>query len=172
MKRYFKILLIGSSLLINGLIQAQNFEIHKAINSDIWQNFTSAFEDLDYELFKSLHTESLIRVSGDGKSIKDLNAYMLGYERRWKNKDLKQTISFRFTERIANSDKASERGVYKLTVNLNSPTETYYYGKFHVFLTKSKESWKIQIDYDSSEHQTINEASYNAAFAIDDFEKY
>ena len=46
------------------------------------------------------------------------------------------------------------------------------YGKFHVFMRKMDNIWKIIVDYDSNEHDTINEQSFLSAFAIDDFEKY
>ena len=45
-------------------------------------------------------------------------------------------------------------------------------GKFHVILVKVDNLWKLLVDYDSNEDNTINEKSYKSAFAIDDFEKY
>jgi len=101
-----------------------------------------------------------------------LEAYLNGYIPRWENATNSQTISFRFLERICNNDKASERGIYKFTVHLNSDKEQSYYGKFHVILSKEESVWKILVDYDSSENKTINEVSYSNAFAIDDFEKF
>jgi len=86
------------------------------INSQIWGNFTKAFETLDHELFASLHVEDFIRVSGDSKKIKSKTEYIAGYEKGWQDKRLTQTISFRFLERISNGSIASERGIYNVTI--------------------------------------------------------
>lgn len=153
-------------------ILAQSSKCVENINAQVWGNFTKAFETFDYELFGSLHSENFVRASGNSKSLKNKSDYISGYAERWKNaKDL-QTISFRFLERFCDDKKASERGIYKLTVNLNQPNEKSYYGKFHVILSKSNNQWKLIVDYDSDEGNTITEQSYLNAYAIDDFEKY
>jgi hypothetical protein len=150
----------------------QNTDYLKAINSDLWANFTKAFETLNYQLFSDLHSEHLVRVSGDSKSIKAKTEYIEGYRTRWKNKNINQTISFRFLERITDSIKASERGIYKLTINPNSANEKSYYGKFHVILIKENNRWNILVDYDSSEDNSINDKSYQDAYEITDFESF
>lgn len=159
-------------LFIYNTAVSQNTDILKAINTDLWENFTKAFEDYDYNLFSSLHSENLIRVVGDNKSIKAKAEYIEGYKARWKNKGTNQTISFRFLERICDNKKASERGIYRLTRNPNTENETSYYGKFHVILKKENDVWKIVVDYDSSENNSINKDSYQKAFNIEDFKKY
>jgi hypothetical protein len=50
--------------------------------------------------------------------------------------------------------------------------EKVYFGKFHVILIKEEGVWKILVDYDSSEKNSINEDTYKKAYAIDDFKKY
>jgi ketosteroid isomerase-like protein len=144
----------------------------KDINTHVWIPFTKSYETYDYSLFSSIHSQELVRISADGKSIKAFPEYIESYKNRWKNSEKKQTISFRFIERIVNNAFASERGIYKLTVNLNTSEEKSYYGKFHVLLKRVNGKWKIIMDYDSSERNTINEASYNLAFEIDAFEKF
>jgi len=167
-----KIFVIGFLFMSLNFCYSQEHKTLKEINSQVWKTFTKAFETYDYTLFSSIHSPNLIRINGDGKSIKLFPEYIEGYKNRWSNKNENQTISFRFLERIANKDYASERGIYKLTVNLNTVNERSYYGKFHVLLKREDELWKLIMDYDSSELNTINEASYNAAFAIDDYKKY
>lgn len=142
------------------------------INKDVWQPFTKAFETYDNMLFKSIHCEDLIRISGNSKHIKDIDDYMLSYNSWDTTTDRKQTISFRFIERITSDNKASERGIYRLTVNVGTDEEQSYYGKFHVLLRKENDTWKIAMDYDSNEGNTINEESYLEAFAFDDMDKY
>jgi len=159
-------------LVICFQINAQKTEALKEINKQIWQPFTTAFETSNYEMFGSIHSPMLLRVSGDQKTIRFFESYIGGYKTRWENSKRKQTISFRFIERIPNDDFASERGIYKLTVDLGSEQERSFYGQFHVLHKKIDGRWKIILDYDSSENNTINEASYTAAYAIDDFENY
>ncbi|NJX15001.1 hypothetical protein [Tamlana crocina] len=96
---------------------AQNKTELQAINNQVWSNFTKAFETLDAELFANIHSDSLIRVGGDNQVIRRKTEYMNGYKTRWQNKALKRTISFRFLERIADNQSASERGIYKLTID-------------------------------------------------------
>lgn len=57
------------------------------------------------------------------------------------------------------------------SINEGKAIEKTYYGKFHVILIKEQDSWKILMDYDSNENKTIGEADYQAAFAIDEFDK-
>ena len=153
-------------------IQAQENKCLNEINNQVWSNFTKAFETFDHELFGSLHAEELVRVGGNSKLIRNKTDYINGYASRWKTNKTPQTISFRFLERICNDTKASERGIYKLTVNEGLSNEQSYYGKFHVIMVKEDNLWKLLVDYDSNEDNTINEKIYKNAFAIDDFEKY
>lgn len=163
MKTYNPLLLF---LLTFNIGVSQNINELKAINTDIWYPFTKAYETYDADLFKSLHDSNLIRVSGNQKSIISFDAYMSGFKNRWQSKNRKQTISFRFIERIVSDNLASERGIYKLTVDLDSDSEQSYYGQFHVIHKKINGKWKLILDYDSSENNTINEESYLKASEI------
>jgi len=168
--KVLKILLLFSFMSYQ--LQAQNESCLKTINNQIWLNFTKAFETFDYELFASLHSENLVRVGGNSKLLRNKEHYINGYANRWKSNNSPQTISFRFLERICNENKASERGIYKLTINQSLSNEQSYYGKFHVIMITENYQWKLLVDYDSSEGNTINEKSYKMAFSIDNFEKY
>lgn len=163
--------LLGFIIFVAIRVNAQNHETLKSVNLEIWANFTKAYETLDYDLFASIHSDSLIRISGNSKHIKDKQTYIDGYKKWWNDTSLNHTISFRFLERIYNAEKVSERGIYKLTRNPNTAEEKSFYGKFHVIHKKENGKWKIFMDYDSSENESINEASYLNANAIDDFSK-
>ena len=166
----FKLIILF--LFVSQICFSQNKKDLEQINTQIWQPFTKAFETLDYELFSSIHSKALIRVSGNQKNIQFFDKYLEGYKTRWKNSDRKQTISFRFFERIVGDQIVSERGVYRLTIGLGTERERHFYGQFHVLHKQIDGTWKIILDYDSTENNTINETSYNNAFAIDDFDKY
>lgn len=171
MKTLLKFSLLVFLFLGNSVV-SQNINHLKAINTDVWENFTKSFENSDYRLFSNLHSENLVRVGGDYKSIRGKTEYIEGYKKRWENKSINQTILFRFIERICDNEKASERGIYKLIINPNTENEQSYYGKFHVILNKENSVWKILVDYDSSENNSISEDSYLKAFDIKDFEKH
>jgi hypothetical protein len=81
-------------------------------------------------------------------------------------------ISLRFLERINNNLIASEKGIYKLIINQNRENEKVIYGKFHVILIKEDKVWKILMDYDSNENNTIGEEDFYKARGINDFKKH
>lgn len=121
-----------------------------------------------------IHSEDLVRVSG-GRRILDYDTYIANYKASsQRDKEANQTshISLRFLERINNDSTASERGIYKLVRNKGTDKEQAYYGQFHVLFKKIDGEWKITMDYDCSEGNTIDEADYNKAYAIDDFKKF
>lgn len=152
--------------------RSQNNPYVKDINEQVWAKFKKAFETYDHDLFASIHSKDLIRITGNNKRIKHYTDYMAGYKERWETTVREQTISFRFLERIADNLNGSERGIYQLTINPNTDMAENHYGKFHVVLGKENAQWKILVDYDSNEKNTINEISYKKAFAIDDLDKY
>ena len=164
-------------LLLPYFAKAQsNTDYLKEINRDIWQPFIEAYSTLNVEKYKNLQTEDFLRVEGTEKRLPSPKDYFDGVG-SWfdeiKKDNRKMSISFRFTERFANEKKASERGIYELRMFDATGKETWKgYGKFHVFMRKMDTIWKIVVDYDSNEHDTINEQSFLSAFAIDDFEKY
>ncbi|WP_282043159.1 nuclear transport factor 2 family protein [Winogradskyella flava] len=160
-------------ILCCNLVISQNTDQLKAINM-VWAKFYKAFETLDYTLMGEIHSKDLVRVSG-GNRILDydtyINNYKTGFER---DKKAGQTsdISLRFFERLCDGNTSSERGIYKLVRNKDTDNEQSYYGQFHVIMKKLDGEWKITMDYDSSESDTIGEDDYNKAFAIDDFDKF
>lgn len=167
--RKFLILLF---LSISTLSFCQNDSILKSINEDVWIPFTKAFETKNIDLFKSIHHKDLIRVAANNEDIKSLDEYMQGYQGNWAMTNRKQTIHFRFFERINNENKASERGIYKFTIDPGTESEVSYYGKFHCILIKNEGKWKLLLDYDSNENQTVNETIYQEAYVLEDFTNF
>jgi len=160
-------------VLCYGQANAQNSDHLKALNS-VWAKFYTAFETLDHTLMAEIHSKDLVRVSG-GQRILDydtyINNYKAGFERD-KKAGQTSTISLRFFERLCDGKTSSERGIYKLLRNKGKDNEQAYYGQFHVLFKKIEGEWKIIMDYDSTESNTIGEDDYNEAFAIDDFEQF
>ncbi|WP_111683838.1 YybH family protein [Winogradskyella tangerina] len=167
------LLIVLFTCFTTSTVCAQKKEQLQEINIT-WAKFYKAFETLDYTLMAEIHSEDLIRVSG-GRRIIGYDTYINNYKtsfERDKNAGQTSHISLRFFERLSNDDTASERGVYKLVRNKGTNKEQAYYGQFHVLFKKIDGEWKITMDYDSSEGGTIDESSYNKAYAIDDLDKF
>ena len=150
-------------LLLPFYLVAQNHSDFKGINTEVWEKFSQAYKTKDVALYSSIHHEDFIRINANSKSIKDKTSYIQDYKKNWNSKDnRKLKIEFRFLERILSSNKASERGIYKLSINPDTVEERSFYGKFHVILIKNG-TWKLLVDYDSDENGTIGEKDYLTA---------
>ncbi len=171
-KNIFTITLIF--LCFAQVITAQHESLHNKINHDMYENFSEAFATLNYDLFASIHSKEMIRISGgNGGEIKDVKTYLEGYKKRWSNSTQKSApIDFRLLERVTSDSLVSDRGIYRVTY-VNDAGETQYsYGKFHVLLKLEDTQWKIIMDYDSDENKSIDKQSFDNAFSLSDYKKY
>ena len=148
--------------------------MHEKINEDMYGNFSKAFQTLDYDLFASIHSKEMIRVSGgDGGKIDKAGTYLKRYHKRWSDPSRKPApIDFRLFERIYSETLVSDRGIYRVTYTDTNNLTKYSYGQFHVLLKKENGTWKILIDYDSNENNSIDKNSYDSAFALSEYKKY
>ena len=171
----FKNLVIAILLLLVSLNQGNSQAQTNLIEiNQVWSQFYKAFEDLDYSLMAEIHSKELVRISG-GQRISDYYSYINGYKTRFaaaKEKGITNSISLRFFERISNDSIASERGIYRLIRNKGKDEEQTYYGQFHVLFKKYNGTWKILMDYDSTEGNTIGKEDYEKAYAIEDFDPF
>lgn len=122
-----------------------------------------------------LHRPDFIRGEGGSEVGRTLEEYAIGVRRSfdaWQKRGLKIDLQFRFFERIAKGDLASERGVYQFTQTAADGTVQKFYGQFHTFARKQDGRWQFVVDYDSNEGNTIDEARYRAAAAVDDFSRF
>ena len=128
--------------------------------------FINAFNNNDTKSFMQLHSKDVIRSPRDSKKILNWHEYFLVQE-QGDNADKaahrKRNLELRFTERLANNERAIEVGIYK-TSYLNDDGSTFsFYGRFHVVLRKENGKWKILVDTDSSENNTISEKEFLSA---------
>ncbi|MFD0964667.1 YybH family protein [Pseudofulvibacter geojedonensis] len=140
----------------------------------VWEQFYQAFNSLDASLMANIHSKKLIRISG-GNRIKDYKTYIDGYKKQFKKAREDKTtnkISLRFFERIANDSIASERGIYKLERKEVNKELKIFYGQFHVLLAKENGNWKIIMDYDSNENNSIGEEEYRKAYGINNLDAF
>jgi len=137
--------------------------IQSEINEQVWKTFIKAYSTNDAELFNSIHSDDVLRVSSRGiRKGDEYKKSMSDYLNGMQEKGQKMTIDFSFEKRIHKEDIAYEVGIYKLT-RLNSNESNDYYGRFHVVLKKIQGVWKIVQDYDTSEvlGKRIDKESFN-----------
>lgn len=145
----------------------QDTNIFKQINTQVWEKFEEAFQTNNVDLINSIHTKDILRIPADKQVIISGEDYFDSQLKsfNWvKENNYYTKIELRFIERIANNNYGSERGIYKFTVTDPGSEERIFYGKFHVLLRKVDENWKIMLDYDSNENNTINEEIFRKAF--------
>ncbi len=152
------------AILATSTLAAQETTEQDHINKDVWYNFMQAYQDLDAMLFNQIHTDDVLRVAVDGdkiyvgKEYKDRNLEVFN---NWNAQRINQVIEFSFISRVQKGDYAYEIGIYKLTRKKGFRSDSYY-GKFNVTLQKINGVWKIKMDSDTSEGDTINEDDFNA----------
>jgi len=169
-KKFIPLVLFLFVFTNQGNAQTRNnlIEINK-----VWDKFYLAFDSLDYKLMAEIHSKSLVRISG-GQRITDYETYINNYKIRFKkakNNQVSNAISLRFFERINNDSLASERGIYELIID-NQENKQSYYGQFHVIFKKEGGFWRILMDYDSNEANTIGEKEYLKAHSINNLNKF
>jgi len=173
-KMYSKFFIL---FLLAGIVNQTNGQssVHyfNEINTT-WNKFCEAFDSLDGNLMAEIHAEDLIRIAG-GAQISDYKTYINNYKKQFeqaKKEGVSNTISLRFFERIHNDSVASERGIYQLVRTEKDGKKQLYYGQFHVLLVKQEGVWKIFMDYDSNENNTINEEQFNKAYGMQEVDAF
>ncbi|MEL6811561.1 MAG: nuclear transport factor 2 family protein [Bacteroidota bacterium] len=174
MYKTISLLCLCFCLLLAGLSsKAQSPERLEEINA-VWAKFYLAFESLDHAPMAEIHSKELIRISG-GSRISNYDTYINGYKTTFDNaikESVTNRISLRFFERIHNNTVASERGIYQLVRTNASGKEQTFYGQFHVLFKKENGAWKIVMDYDSNEGNTIGEEEFLKAHSMEEFEPF
>ncbi len=151
--------------------QPSQADLLREINRDIWIPFAAAYEAHDVEAYIALHRADFIRGEGNRKRVSNLAEYasdMRGFFAREHERGSRFTVGFRFTERLARADLASERGIFEFTMTPKEGARRAFYGKFHTVARKESGAWRLLFDYDSNEGETITVKDYEAASAVDD----
>lgn len=149
---------------------AVSAQIEKEINDQVWKPFIASFNEFDTDKFMSIHSKDLVRSSRDSKTVLNWNQYYYEQQQgdvRSKTEQRKRQLELRFTERISNTSQAIDVGIYK-TTSINSKGERRsFYGRFHVVLRKENGLWRILVDTDSSESNTIDESDFTNALPLE-----
>ena len=140
--------------------------VQKEINEQVWKPFIKGFSEGDTDLFMNVHSKDLVRSGRESQQVLNWDQYYKqtaeGNKRR-KERNQKMWIELRFTERINNDNQAIDVGVYATSWSSPDARTGVGYGRFHVVHRKEKGVWKILVDTDSSEGETIGEAQFLAA---------
>jgi ketosteroid isomerase-like protein len=140
------------------------------INEQEWEPFISSFNERDTKGFMAVHSKDVVRSARDSKTIlnwEEYNAQSEKWDQLDKKSQSKRRLELRFTERIANKNQAIDVGIYKTTYIQPDGKTRSFFGKFHVVLRKENGVWKILVDTDSSENNTIAEKDFLAAAAME-----
>jgi hypothetical protein len=148
-------------LLLSINLHAQT--VQKEINEQVWRPFIASYNSLDTDGFMAVHSKDVIRAQREDGHIMRHEEYTkvtASGNQYFEDNKSDRKIELRFIERWAGIEAAYEVGVYKVTTIRPSGNNSVFYGKFHVTLRKEKGVWKILVDSDSSEKETINDKDF------------
>lgn len=143
-------------------------ETLEAIKNDVWVPFMEAYDQLDSNKIKSIHSKDIVRVTIDQNNIETGNPYLDGFGgfiESMKTQGNKLGIAFAILSTATNAtgDIAYQRGYYRLS-SQGQGDETLQirgYGYFNVGLRKEDGIWKIWLDSDS--HTAISHDDFTNA---------
>jgi ketosteroid isomerase-like protein len=155
-------------------------ELLRELNRDVWHVFRRTYAAGDVAGFLAFHSPDLIRAGGPDKRVYGFDRYATEtaeFMARMAEKGDRLAIDFRFVERIASGNLASERGVFRISVNPGTGRPREFYGRFHTFARKADGRWRIAVDYDSnaddsSEGGTVTAERFAAGAEIDDVDRF
>lgn len=155
-------------LLLSVAAVAQNAE--KEINEQVWKPFTKAIMTQDTEIFIQLHSKDVMRVERDHNQILNYDTYKSNIQKGWpawkqsiEVEKTKYTFELRFLERISKGDHAFEVGYFQNEMINAKGEKRLSFGQFHVALRKENGVWKILMDSDSRNKNSITEEMFLAA---------
>jgi ketosteroid isomerase-like protein len=166
MKKVFPLAFALCCCLLNAV--AQNAQ--QEINEQVWKPFIKSFNEYDTKGFMAVHSKDVIRSSRDSKMVLNWDEYFSQQEKgdlQGNSSGSKRQLELRFNERLASKDQAVEVGVYKTTSIKKDGIAKSFYGRFHVVLRKENGTWKILVDTDSSEGNSITEKEFLEAIALE-----
>lgn len=150
-------------------------DLLRQLNDDVWHPFRHAYARLDADAFLSLYSPELIRAGGPAKQVSGFSEYADQTE-QWfaelADRGSSVDVSFRFVERIATDDVASERGIFRLVSTRADGDGRTFYGRFHTYSRRTDGQWRICVDYDTDERSTTLEEEFHAAIDVDDVDAF
>jgi ketosteroid isomerase-like protein len=143
------------------------------LNRDIWHPFAAAYGGLDADAFMALNHPDVVHVDGTGGHITGYDEYaaqMRAFFAMVAERGDRIGIEFRFQERIAAGEHASERGLFRLSVAPADGDPRERYGRFHTIARRVDGRWRFAVDYDTAEDADAD--AFAAAAPVDDVERF
>lgn len=141
----------------------------------MWHAFVRSYGALDTAAFVDLYEPTLIRAGGPGKEVYGFDEYARQTGQWFGDLTARGDgvgIEFRFLERIADGELASERGVFRITATPADGEVRVFHGRFHTFARRTDGRWRIAADYDSNEGGTVTADTFAAGAEIDDVDRF
>jgi ketosteroid isomerase-like protein len=148
------------------------------LNRDIWHPFRRTYRTGDLHGFLGLYHPDLIRAGGPTKEVYGfdrLAAETADWFTEVSARGDSLDIEFRFTERIAAGELASEQGCYRITAtraDANDGEHRTLHGRFHTFARKVGGRWRIVVDYDTDDGGAITAAMFAAGAGVEDTARF
>jgi ketosteroid isomerase-like protein len=141
----------------------------RSLNTDIWRPFSDAYNSGEVERFLSLHAPEFVWVRAPTGAILGLDQYATAVRDAfadWTARGIRFTIAFRFVERIASAEHASERGIFRLAGEQADGPSRVLHGRFHTFARRTDAGWRLVVDYEDSD--AVGAADFEPAYDLDD----
>jgi len=143
----------------------------QTLNDDVWLPLSRTYADADVDRYLGLHAPDFVWVRPDEGIIEGLDDY--GTRIRQSFADLPEGVTvrlaFRFTERIASADLASERGIVRMSGDGPRGPLPVRYSRFHTIARRGAGRWRLVVDYDGGH---ADETDFEAAQAVDDLRTF
>jgi ketosteroid isomerase-like protein len=139
----------------------------RELNDDIWQPISDAYPSGDVERYLDVHAPDFTWVLAEQGIIEGLDEYRARIRQSFADLPAGITVylAFRFTERLANTRTASERGVARMSGDGPRGPLPVRYSWFHTIARRVDGRWRLVVDYDGG----IAEATdFEAAYPLDD----
>lgn len=141
-------------------------EIVEAIKTDVWIPFMEAYDELDSNKLKSVHSQEIVRITIDQNVIKSGESYLEhfgGFLDTMKQKGGKMGIAFVILSTAIDESEeiAYQTGYYRYSSQNKNDEEMEVrgYGYFNVGLKLEDEGWKIWMDSDKKSE--ISDQEFN-----------
>jgi len=141
------------------------------LNNDAWLPFSQAFADGDVERYLELYAPDFTWIQAQRRIIMGFDEYAPLTRKSFVDRAARGVsvqIAFRFVERIASGELASERGVFQLSGSAPDGPRPQIYGRFHTVARRTGEGWRFVVDYESDDGGTVTAADFEAALPLDD----
>jgi len=145
---------------------AQTTTTQTTINDQVWRPFIQAYNALDADAFLAVHHADAIRIIRDSDQILPATAYGENIRQNMaaaQQRGMKRHIELRFTERFASADLAFEAGYYKAVSTFSADEQYTFFGRFNVVLRRDNGRWKILLDSDTNDGNTVGDKDFQQA---------